>query len=50
MPKVSGLLGPDFNAEAAHLVTDLYRLDIMTMIVLPVVFFLCTKPILLLMG
>jgi hypothetical protein len=50
MTKVSGFLGQKCNADAAKLITELYRLDIITMTVLPVVLFFCTKPIILLLG
>ena len=48
--RISGLIGEQRTSEAEQVVADLYRLTIVTMIVVPVIFVFATKPMLVFMG
>ena len=48
--RVSGLIGEQRIADAEQVITDLYRLTIIAMILVPVLFVFATKPMLVFMG
>jgi Na+-driven multidrug efflux pump len=48
--KIAGLMGENRVEDATKVVTDLYRVSIITMLVIPLVFFFVSEPLLLLMG
>jgi Na+-driven multidrug efflux pump len=50
MAKVSSLMGENKIDDATLSVTDLFRLSILTMLVIPVIFYFITRPLLIFMG
>jgi Na+-driven multidrug efflux pump len=50
MAKVSSLMGEKRIDDATQAVTDLFRLSLLTMLVIPVVFYFISRPLLVFMG
>ncbi|KAK8883976.1 hypothetical protein M9Y10_043079 [Tritrichomonas musculus] len=48
--RVPSLIGEHRKEEAAQVITDLYRLTLISMIIMPVIFYFISKPILVFMG